>query len=80
MDNAALTIRRFSVHARHVDAHNARVVNEATHAAAAVAYVETLGVLGGEEPEVSIIVHDLDSGHEHCFRVDLETGETTSCG
>jgi hypothetical protein len=79
MKNATLIIRRFRVHARHVDSHHARVVNEATHEAAAVAYIETLGVTTGEELEVSVIVRDLESGHEHCFRVDLETGETTAC-
>jgi len=69
--------RRFSVHARH-DHHRARVVTEASFEAAAVAYVEDLH--GAAEPEISLIVRDLDSGHEHCFRVDLETGEAAPCG
>ena len=71
--------RSFSVHARHVDAHHSRVVNEASFEAAAIAYLEHLSVLTGE-PEVSIIVHDVQSGHEQCFKVDLETGETEPCG
>jgi hypothetical protein len=29
--------------------------------------------------EISIIVRELESGHEHCFRVDLESGETSPC-
>jgi hypothetical protein len=32
------------------------------------------------DDEVRVIVHDVASGHEHCFRVDLSTGETSSCG
>ena len=28
-----------------------------------------------DEPEMSVVVRELDSGHEHCFRIDLESGE-----
>jgi hypothetical protein len=70
--------RRFSVHARHEDRHRARVVVEPSFEAAAVAYAEDLPALA--EPEISLIVRDLESGHEHCFRVDLETGEAAPCG
>ena len=71
--------RRFAVHARHVDAHHARTLEERSFEAAAVAYVEDLHDLGAEH-EISVIVREIDSGHEHCFRIDLETGETASCG
>jgi hypothetical protein len=73
------TPRRFKVHARHVDRHHARVVHEASFEAAAVAYVEDFGH-GAADGDLSIVVHDLDSGREHCFHVDLGTGETTPCG
>jgi hypothetical protein len=72
--------RRFSVHARHLDHHHARVVEEPSFEAAAVAYLESLGPAPDESHEVSVIVRDLASGHEHCFRVDLDSGETASCG
>jgi hypothetical protein len=76
---AATDIRRFSVHARHVGAHHARVLAERTFEAAAVAYVEDLhGV--GDEPEISVIVREVDTGHEHCFRIDLNSGEAAPCG
>ena len=71
--------RRFSVHARHVEAHHARVLEERSFEAAAVAYVEDLHVVGGEH-EINVIVRELDSGHEHCFRIDLESGDTAACG
>ena len=71
--------RRFSVHARHVEAHHARVLEERSFEAAAVAYVEDLHALG-DEHEVSVIVRELDSGHEHCFRIDLDSGDTAACG
>ena len=71
--------RRFSVHARHVEAHHARVLEERSFEAAAVAYVEDLHAIG-EAHEISVIVRELDSGHEHCFHIDLDTGDTAACG
>ena len=71
--------REFSVHARNVDSHHARLVRERSFAAAAIAYVEDFDVRGGDL-EVSVIVRDISSGHEHCFRIDIGTGEMTSCG
>ena len=78
MPQAAEQTRRFSVHARHVDAHHARVLEERSFEAAAVAYVEDLHALGAE-PAISVIVRELDSGHEHCFRIDLDSGDTAPC-
>lgn len=71
---------RFSVHARHVDRHHARILEETSFEAAAIAYVEHLDVPPGEDDEVSVVVRNLEDGHEHCFRVDLETGAVGSCG
>lgn len=72
--------RRFRVHARHVDAHDARVVEEASFEAAAVAYVEDFHPLVTDSSDISVIVRDVASGTEHCFRIDLETGDTAPCG
>ena len=72
--------RSFSVHARHVNPHDARIVREASFEAAAVAYAEDLHVAPDEGDEVALIVRDLETGHEHCFKVDLESGETAACG
>ena len=71
--------RRFSVRARHLEAHHARRVNETTVEAAVIAYVEDFHPWEADEGQISVIVRDLDSGHEHCFRLDLETGETGPC-
>jgi hypothetical protein len=71
---------RFSVHARHIDRHQARVVEEPTFEAAAIAYVEHFMPDAGDDHDISVIVRSLESGHEHCFRVDTESGETQSCG
>ncbi len=75
----ALEFRRFRVHARHVDAHHARVLEESSFEAAAIAYVEHLHPLD-DEHQISVIVRELDSGHEHCFRIDLESGGAAPCG
>jgi hypothetical protein len=71
--------RRFRVHARHDDAHLARVVEEVSFEAAAVAYVEDFSPSVTDEADISVIVRDIDNGHEHCFRIDLDTGDAAPC-
>lgn len=71
--------RTFRVHARHVDAHHARTLREPSFEAAAVAYVEDLHELSGDGEELSVIVQDVESGHEHCFLIDLGSGEASPC-
>ncbi|HEX4199218.1 MAG TPA: DUF5961 family protein [Caulobacteraceae bacterium] len=73
-----VVLRRFSVHGRHEERHHAKLVMEHSFEAAAVAYLENAHASG--EPEISVIVLDVESGHQHCFRIDVETGETTPCG
>jgi hypothetical protein len=80
MTQAATETRTFRVHARHVDAHHARTLEEPSFEAAAVAYVEDLHELPGDGDEISVIVQDVQSGHRHCFKVDLESGDTAPCG
>jgi hypothetical protein len=80
MPKAAET-RRFSVHARHVDSHHARVVEEVSCEAAAVAYVEDYSFAPDDDDhQISVIVRNLEDGREHCFRIDLGAGETAPCG
>ena len=71
--------RQFRVYARHLDSHHARTASERSFEAAAVAYVEDLHP-AGDQATISVIVRDVASGHEHCFRIDLDTGETAPCG
>ena len=80
MTQATPETRTFRVHARHVDAHHARTLEEPSFEAAAVAYIEDLHELPDDGDEVSVIVREVETGHEHCFRVDLESGETAPCG
>ncbi len=74
----AAEMLRFRVHARNIDAHHARVLEERSFEAAAVAYLEDLhGV--GDAHEISIIVRELDTSHEHYFRIDLDRGKAAPC-
>ena len=77
---AARATRQFSVHARHVDHHHARLVDGKSFEAAAVAYVEDFSPPLTEGHEISVIVREVTTGHQHCFRIDLETGDTSPCG
>ncbi len=72
--------QHFSVRGRHQDSHHARRVSERSFEAAAVAFVEDFPALVGADSEVRVIVRALDSGHERCFRVDMETGDAAPCG
>jgi hypothetical protein len=74
--------RSFMVHARHADRHHARHVQEISFEAAAIAYLESADLPAPAEGghTLSVIVHDTATGHQHCFKVDLETGQTGPCG
>ena len=78
MPHAAELIRIFSVRARHLDAHHARTLNAVSFEAAAVAYVEDYHPL--DDGDISVIVRDVECGNEHCFRIDIQSGETGPCG
>lgn len=79
MTQVAGEIRQFSVRARHVGSHHARVLEETSFEAAAVAYVEDLHPLVGDDREIGVIVHEVGTGRERCFQIDLESGQTAPC-
>ena len=81
MDHAAESTRPFRVHARHVDAHHARMVHEVSFEAAAIAYVQDfdLPAPSSGTSEISVIVSEMETGHQHCFTLDLASGEASSC-
>ncbi len=80
MNQAAADTRRFSVHARHVDHHHARLLDETSFEAAAVAYVEDFHPAVDADNEVSVIVREVGTGHQHCFRINVDSGESAPCG
>jgi hypothetical protein len=79
MTEVAHQTRQFSVHVRHMDSHHARLLEEASFEAAAVAFVDDFHPPLGDEHAISVIVREVETGHEHCFRIDLDTGETLPC-
>jgi hypothetical protein len=70
----------YTVRARHLHGHHARAVDESSPEAAALAYLEEFAHDPEDDALVSVIVRDQDTGREQCFRVDLESGQTTPCG
>ena len=70
--------RQFRVHAADAG-HRARVITEPSFEAAAIAYAEDWPHSIDDNPAIRVIVHDLENGHEHCFVVDLDSGETSDC-
>ncbi|HEY2051118.1 MAG TPA: DUF5961 family protein [Caulobacteraceae bacterium] len=71
--------RNFRVHSRHQTRAHARILAEVSFEAAAVAFVEHFAPAPDEGTEIAIHVLELDTGVEHCFRIDLETGATAPC-
>jgi len=63
-------IRTFRVLARHLETHHAITLWEPSFEAAAVAYVEDLHDLPGAGEAISVIVREVETGHEHCFRIE----------
>lgn len=78
MSDASLS-RRFMVHAAHEGPHHSHRVEEASFEAAAVAFVERWSPAVDADGEVSVVVVDQESGRQHCFRIDADTGETGPC-
>jgi hypothetical protein len=79
MPPASPETRAFRVYARHVDAHHARTLQAPSFEAAAVTYVEDLHELPVDAEEINVIVRELESGHEHSFRVYLDSGDVVPC-
>lgn len=59
--------------------HPTRIVQEPTVEAAAITYIEDF-ITSPPVPELRLWVTDIEDGHQHCFLLDLETGEVEACG
>ncbi|HEX8469787.1 MAG TPA: DUF5961 family protein [Brevundimonas sp.] len=71
--------RRFAVHAADDGRHRWETVWAVSHDDAAIGFVERHHPTVGDDGEVTVVVTDCESGHEHCFRIDLDTGDTAPC-
>uniref|UniRef100_B0T9E1 Uncharacterized protein n=1 Tax=Caulobacter sp. (strain K31) TaxID=366602 RepID=B0T9E1_CAUSK len=69
----------FRVHARDDDHNHAHSVDAVSFEDAAVAFVEMWHPPVDADNEVSIVVRQVDSGVEHCFRIDLDSGQAAPC-
>lgn len=56
------------------------VFEEPTAEAAAVVFLEGWTPAGDDNGETAVIVREIETGIEHCFRIDLGTGDTQPCG
>ena len=72
-------VHRYRVHPRDLEGSAVRVLEENSFEAAAVAYAEDFGYVTQGEHELKLIVRDLETGHEHCFLIDLDTGDAGPC-
>ncbi|MGH7025455.1 MAG: DUF5961 family protein [Caulobacteraceae bacterium] len=64
----------FLIYAGRLDRHHARLVTERSFEAAALAYLEDHPYDVEEDDELRVIVREVGSGHERCFRIDLDCG------
>ena len=71
--------RTFRAHARNEGGDHAHGVDAESFEAAAVAFMEIWHPMVDAEGQAAIVVRDTESGVEHCFRVDFESGETAPC-
>jgi len=55
------------------------VFDEPSAEAAAAAFFEGW-ISPDDEDAAAVIVRELDSGREHCFRIDFDTGRAKPCG
>lgn len=55
-----------------------RLIEEQAAETAAVAFLEDWAP--ANDGETAVIVREIETGREHCFRVDLHTGAASPCG
>jgi hypothetical protein len=70
--------RRFSVHGVAEAPSHGHLVEGVSFEDAALHYLEDSHLAAGDD-EVRLFVEDCETGERHCFRVDLETGQTAPC-
>ena len=69
----------YRVHAHGDDLNHGHTVDAVSFEEAAVAFVELWHPPLDADNEVSVIVRQADSGVEHCFRIDLDSGDAAPC-
>jgi hypothetical protein len=70
-------VRVFNVRVRARAGHGGRVVSEASHEAAAIAFVEDWAADAADQ--VAVVVRDEETGTERCSRIDLGAADVEPC-
>jgi hypothetical protein len=70
---------QFRVHAPTDAGHRPLMLDEESPEAAALAYVDDFPHSIDDNTQLRVIVRDCDSGHDHCFTLDLDTGDASPC-
>ncbi|MGZ8363306.1 MAG: DUF5961 family protein [Caulobacteraceae bacterium] len=76
---AAAETHRFYVHASDAARGAGRVIEDAGSAEEAAFIFAEHGLAQADGEDVALIVRDCDTGAQHCFRIDLATGESAPC-
>ena len=76
---ATVDTHRFYVHASDAARGAGRVIEDAASPDEAAFIFAEHGLADADRENVALIVKDCDTGAQHCFRIDLATGESAPC-
>jgi len=79
MTQASDETRSYSVHAADEGRGRSHQVQGVSFEEAAFAFVERWAPAPDGDGDVAVIVEDAETGHRHCFRIDLGSGEAAPC-
>lgn len=72
-------LHRYTVHAAEDGRNAAHTVEGTSFEDAAIAFVERWAPAPDAEGDVAVIVRDAETGAQHCFRIDLGSGDAAPC-
>ena len=75
----SLPARRFEVHEASEDRARGHAVEALSFEEAALEFLEAWHPVADSHGDVTLVVTDCETGHEHCLRVDVDSGETAAC-
>jgi hypothetical protein len=76
---AAQEVRRFTARIETDSRQHTHTVNGSSFEDAAFEFVDRWHPQADDAGEVAVVVTDFETGEQHCFRVDLESGEAAPC-
>lgn len=79
MSESPAAEHRFAVHGRHQAHPHDHIVLGRSFEDAALGFVEDWHPAMDADGEVAVVVRDLETGAEQCFRIDLDSGTAGPC-